>query len=166
MCIHTRGIHFASFYDFDIGFQNCSDSVVIQNCSDSVVIQNCSDSVVIQNCSDSVVFQNCSDSVVFFVFHLLTTYEITARFTKWRSKIKHENLFDDVFSQYDIQGRKFNRIKQNSVFISLNCIFLFCLNWITAIELSSAGLTLWINGSSTGYKTDLTCCGTRKTIRN
>ena len=35
----------AAFYDFDIGFWNCSDSVVSWNCSDSVVFWNCSDSV-------------------------------------------------------------------------------------------------------------------------
>jgi hypothetical protein len=54
LCV--RGIDFVSFYDFAIGFWNCSDSVVIWNCSDSVVFWNCSDSVVFWNCSDSVVF--------------------------------------------------------------------------------------------------------------
>jgi hypothetical protein len=46
-----RDIDFASFYDFDIWFWNCSDSVVFWNCSDSVVFWNCSDSVVFFCCS-------------------------------------------------------------------------------------------------------------------
>ena len=72
-------IDFASFYDFDIWFWNCSDNVVwfcfeiwFWNCSDNVVCI-CFD-IWFWNCSDNVVwfcfdirFWNCSDNVVWFV---------------------------------------------------------------------------------------------------
>ena len=62
LCI--SGIDFSSFYDFDIWFWNCSDSVIF-----FVFLW-------FWNCSDSVVFffsrfWNCSDSVIFFVFYFI-----------------------------------------------------------------------------------------------
>ena len=51
-------IDFASFYDFAVGYWNCSDSVVFWNCSDSIV-----DFGIVRQCRR---FWNCSDSIVYF----------------------------------------------------------------------------------------------------
>jgi len=73
LCV--RGIDFASFYDFSIGFWNCSDSVVFfywilelfRQCGIFLLDFGTVPTVLYF----SIGFWNCSDSVVFFYWILL-----------------------------------------------------------------------------------------------